>query len=111
MRAWVLPALLAAFAPRLALAQDHTPWPVRERAVIERYVPFFPESERWRTPLKAVVTLELTINANGFVRGVKVTQSAGPEFDAAAVTAGRLTLFAAAKTTTVQPFTVTFELP
>lgn len=110
MRSLALVVVLAFAAPRLAFAQDQKPWPVVVRQVVQPISPFFPEAQRSKGVRKAVVKLELTINPKGIVQVVKVTESAGSDFDDAAVTAAKLTVFAEAKTMTMQPFVVTFEL-
>lgn len=81
-----------------------------QRQVVTPISPFFPESERTKGTRKAVVDLELTINAAGIVQVVKVVKSAGDAFDEQAQVAAKLTVFAPAKTMTMQRFSVTFEL-
>jgi TonB family protein len=110
MRSLALTVVLALAVPSVALAQEQKPWPVVVRQVVTPISPFFPEAQRAKGVRKAVVKLELTVNPKGIVQTVKVLESAGADFDDAAVTAAKLTVFAEAKTMTMQPFTVTFEL-
>lgn len=108
MRSLALVVVLSLSVP--AFAQQQDPWPRVTRTVVTPISPFFPESERSKGTRKGVVELELTINAAGIVQVAKVVKSAGPAFDEQAQTAAKLTVFAPAKTMTIQDFTVTFEL-
>lgn len=112
MRSLALVLVLLVAVPSLAQTTqpDGKPWPTMTRSVVTPISPFFPEAERAKGTRKAVVELELTINAAGIVQVAKVVKSAGASFDEQAQTAAKLTVFAPAKTMTMQPFTVTFEL-
>jgi TonB family protein len=85
-------------------------FPTMVRQVVTPISPMFPEAARSRGVRSAEVDLELTIGADGIVKNVRVVKSAGAEFDDAAMTAARLTVFTQAKGTTLQPFKVTFRL-
>lgn len=107
MRTLGLSLLLLTAVP--AFASD-PPYPMMVRAVVTPISPMFPEAMRARGVRNAEVLLELTVGPDGIVKDLRVVTSGGPEFDDAALIVGRLTVFAAAKMTTLQRFKVTFQL-
>lgn len=106
MRTLGLSLLLLAAVPTFAAEPLY---PVMERAVVTPISPVFPEAARARGVRSAEVKLELQVGADGIVKDLRVVSSGGPEFDDAALIVGRLTVFAAAKGTTLQRFKVTFQ--
>jgi TonB family protein len=107
MRKLLLAVVLLAVGPVFA---DPPPYPRVERAIVTPIYPVFPEAARARGVRNATVVLELQVGPNGIVQDLHVVTSGGAEFDDAAMVVGRLTVFAPAKTITLQRFKVTFDL-
>jgi TonB family protein len=99
----VLAVSLSAFA-------QPKPLPISMRAVVQSSTPNFPENERAKGTRNAAVKFELTLSAQGHVDDAKILESAGRDFDEAAMRAVRQMVFAPDKQTTTQYFTVTFQL-
>jgi TonB family protein len=93
----VLAWIALASNPNLALAQaaptaQHEVVPPR---LLENVEPKYPEAKR-ESGESAIVSLTLTVGADGHVTNAEVSQSAGAEFDTAAVDAAQLLVFAPA---------------
>jgi TonB family protein len=109
-----LSLLALATSHRSARAEEASPTLVAPELIAPIEAPY-PESER-SSGKSATVVLSLTLGSDGTVRNLAVTQSAGPAFDEAALTAGRQLRFRPATRAGVAiaariPFTFTFSAP
>ena len=103
-----LVVLLALAGP--VFAAEPMLYPRVERKIVTPIYPVFPEAARARGVRSAVVVLELQVGPNGIVQDLHIVASGGPDFDEQAMIVARLTVFAPAKTVTLQQFKVSFDL-